>query len=146
MEMKRFVLLLLVLMLSLGIGVYSAYATEPGETTESTTIISGSGSWQNPLIPRTEEQPDTRHTILSTDQTAEATNLDELKLAIQQGFIQRQTSFSIHYTGDTSNIEADIKQIINEIFADDDYLNYSRKGYGWKYEGCVNDVTISFTA
>ncbi len=146
MEMKRFVLAILILMLSLGIGVYSAYATEPGEATESNTIISGSGSWQNPLIPRTEEQPDTRHTILSTGQTAEVTNLDELKSAIQQGFVQRQESFSINYTGDTSNLTAEIKQIIDEIFADDDYLKYSKQRVEWGYEGYVNDVIISFTA
>ena len=143
MGTKWVVLVLFILMFSLGTGVHNAYANEQETGIDNKAVISGSGSWQNPLVTPTEQQQDRQYTILST---TEAANLTEVKSAVQQGLIQRQTSFSIHYTGDTSNLEANLHQLIDEILVEDDYLNYSRTEFRYGFEGYTNDVTISFTA
>lgn len=72
-------------------------------------------------------------------------SLSNLKDVVKNSMYDRVTSLSVHYMGDTSNIKADITNIIDDILNQDDYLKYSYTGYGFNCNGYENDVTIDFS-
>lgn len=72
-------------------------------------------------------------------------SLSDLENVIKTNMYNRNTSFSIDYNGDTSDLKSNITYIINDILNQDDYLKYSYTGYGFSYDGYENDVTINFS-
>lgn len=79
-------------------------------------------------------------TVAST----KASTQQQLKSALAQNLQQLNTSFSIQYTGNTSNIMNQTKKLIQQIMLEDDYLNGIVSGYGYSAQGHQNNVTITF--
>lgn len=75
--------------------------------------------------------------------TMAASSLQELTDLIEDGMGQMSKSISIHYTGDTSSIMADLKGIIERYLRKDDYINGTIANWQYGYKGYKGDVTVT---
>lgn len=73
-----------------------------------------------------------------------ATPSDGLKEQIEKAMLERQTKFSIQYVGDLSKLEEKVIKALDEILAENEYLNYDFKGYSLDMSGSGNEATIDF--
>ena len=112
---------------------------------QSETIFE-SDSWENPGIIYTEQKESSKvskSSALSAD-IESADNLSGLKDIIYSNMSNREESFLINYTGDTSSLKSDIQDVMAEIEMQDEYLANSRSGYSWSARGYANDMDITF--
>jgi len=68
----------------------------------------------------------------------------DLESILKNQLAQRQTSFTIRYKADVTNLKTIIESNVNEILKSDEYLESCIKSYQCSYKGYTNDVTISF--
>ncbi|KDR94934.1 protein of unknown function [Peptoclostridium litorale DSM 5388] len=105
-----------------------------------------SDSWENPYTTYNGEEG---ALVISKSSAVPAAvesagSLFGLKDIIYDNMLNRNASFAINYTGDTSNLKPDLQSIMAEIDAQDEYLSNSRGWYSWSATGYVNDATITF--
>ncbi len=109
---------------------------------EGNSEISFQDTWYNPLLTQ-DNLPWEQSTLSSVSSHTSVTTLEALKEEIANNMYDRVTSFTINYQGDTSNIQAEMNQIFEEIF-EDHYLKHSFQFYSWSAGGYVNDIDIEF--
>lgn len=73
-------------------------------------------------------------------------SLEELAKVFEEALLQRKTAFTIHYSGDTSNLEENMNQIIESTLLNNEYLSYDFRGLGYSGSGTSESITLSFTA
>ncbi|ADL50966.1 Ig-like domain-containing protein [Clostridium cellulovorans] len=75
-----------------------------------------------------------------------AATTEELKTNLTSVFKERQTSYSVAYTGNNLTLKTDIALIIGSIYDSDDYIRYTAKGYSYSYSsnGVTTNITFNF--
>lgn len=112
--------------------------------TNSKNAISGSYEISNTNLPKS-ARASAQNSLSQASTSVNLNNLSDLEDVIRNNMDNRVTKFSVTYTGDTSNLKSNISSAIDDIFSQDDYLNYSYTAYGFNYSGYENDVTINFS-
>lgn len=73
------------------------------------------------------------------------TCIADLQKYIAADMTDRDDSFSLHYTGDTTPVLADLKNIFLQSAGSDDYLSLSWKEMGYTYSYHSGQLDINFT-
>jgi uncharacterized protein YeeX (DUF496 family) len=73
------------------------------------------------------------------------TNTTDLQAKVKDAMLNRDTSLTVDYTGTYSTLKSDVSNIINNIYASDDYLHYVSKGYGWQASLIRGVIIMKFT-
>ncbi|MFC5559767.1 transglutaminase domain-containing protein [Ureibacillus thermophilus] len=81
---------------------------------------------------------------VTTESVKSASSLEELKNQIHQAMSKRQTSFTIEYTGNPNKLTENIKKIVEQIFTEDEYLNYDYRSYRYTWKNSGNRAVIDF--
>ncbi|WP_081413176.1 transglutaminase domain-containing protein [Aneurinibacillus terranovensis] len=68
----------------------------------------------------------------------------QLKKELAQHIKNRETTFTITYMGDTSDLEDLIADVTEQALRDDNYTKYNLKSHGFKAMGFDNDMAIEF--
>lgn len=113
----------------------------PGIVSAEENAVSGSGSWVSPEIVSASEAVEVQ-TALALDTDAPVSNLEDLSALIYENMKNYKTNFDISYTGDSSNLKAEIRAIFTEFEQLDDYLSGTLSAWNFKYGGYENNVKI----
>lgn len=82
--------------------------------------------------------------ICAFAQTVSLKDLNSLKLEIAKNMKERNTVFTLNYTGDTQELLQKANNVIKEAYESDDYLRWSWKSYNTKISGYYGNVNITF--
>jgi len=77
-------------------------------------------------------------------QTIQVKDLTSLKNEIINNMVQRNTTFTINYVGDTQEFLQNISKIIKEAYSSDDYLRWSWSNYNTKISGYYGNINATF--
>lgn len=84
---------------------------------------------------------------LNTLATGErTTNFTQLQQSIKDDMVDREQTFSIHYTGDISLMVRNLQSIVQKAEESDDYLHWSWKSIKYSVSYLPNDADITFNA
>ncbi|WCK55533.1 transglutaminase domain-containing protein [Aneurinibacillus sp. Ricciae_BoGa-3] len=70
---------------------------------------------------------------------------EQFKQELARHIHNRDTSFTITYMGDTTNLEMLIQRANDQIMQEDNYTEYNLKSHGYKAIGFNGDMAIQFT-
>ncbi|WLR50658.1 transglutaminase domain-containing protein [Bacillus tianshenii] len=101
------------------------------------------GQWSNKLGGKINLEAKQKSTIL---EIYDASNEEELKERIREGFETRQNSFTVMYTGDMSDLKIKIDTAIEQTLLENEYLSYDVRGYSYSGSGTTASYSINFTA
>jgi|GEM_PF-1265979 len=73
------------------------------------------------------------------------TNLVDLQKVIQVDLTNRETNFTLDYTGDTTQMVDNLKTVFENASQSDDYLHTSLTNWEYKVSGTTSRATIDFT-
>jgi len=73
------------------------------------------------------------------------TNLGDLQKAIQVDLTNRETNFTLYYTGNTTQMVDDLPTVFEQAKQTNDYLNTSLTSWGYKVSGTTIKATLNFT-
>lgn len=71
--------------------------------------------------------------------------IDQIKQVAKDNYLNRNTSFSIHYTGNFSDLKGILNEVLDYIDESDDYLANSIVSSEVRYHGYNQDVDIDFS-
>ncbi|WP_051331184.1 copper amine oxidase N-terminal domain-containing protein [Aneurinibacillus terranovensis] len=74
-----------------------------------------------------------------------ASSPQELETLLQAHFTDRDSNFTVHYTGDANVIEQKVDDIQKDIQDKDAYLGFSLKGWEVRISGVEGDAELTFT-
>lgn len=74
-----------------------------------------------------------------------ATNLGDLQKIIQVDLTNRETNFTLDYTGDTNQMADNLKTVFEQASQTDDYLHTSLTSWEYKVSGTTSKATLDFT-
>jgi len=78
------------------------------------------------------------------DDVATAHSINTLQSLINKEVMQLSTEFSIHYTGDISDIKDELTDITKGAIQNS-YIYTNISSFKWKYDGYNNNIVIAFT-
>jgi len=78
------------------------------------------------------------------DDVATAHSIKTLQSLINKEVMQLSTEFSIHYTGDISDIKDELTDITTGAIQNS-YIYTNISSFKWKYDGYNNNIAIAFT-
>jgi len=78
------------------------------------------------------------------DDVATAHSIKTLQSLINKEVMQLSTEFSIHYTGDISDIKDELTDITKGAIQNS-YIYTNISSFKWKYDGYSNNIAIAFT-
>lgn len=73
------------------------------------------------------------------------TNLNDFKENVKVHMVNRDNSFSINYTGNTTEFLANVNETIKQAYSSDDYLKWSWTNISPKVTGVSGNITVTFT-
>jgi len=73
------------------------------------------------------------------------TNLVDLQKVIQFDLTNRETNFTINYTGNTTQMVDNLKTVFNQASQEDDYVNTSLNNWEYKVSGTTSNATLDVT-
>ncbi len=73
------------------------------------------------------------------------TNLVDLQKAIHVDLTNRETNFTLYYTGDTTQMIENLTTVFEQAKQTDDYLNRSLTSWGYNVAGTTIKATLEFT-
>ncbi len=73
------------------------------------------------------------------------TNFADLQKVIQVDLMNRETNFTIYYTGDTTQMVDNLPTVFEQAKQTNDYLNTSLTSWGYKVSGTSQKVALDFT-
>ena len=81
----------------------------------------------------------------NTEYTIKNTYVTQMTDQITAGMQKRQPKINITYRGNFDNTKADLRQSIENVLQNDEYLAYDYRGYDAKWSGYDGKVTIELT-
>lgn len=82
------------------------------------------------------------NTVANEQTTA---NLVDLQKVIQVDLTNRETNFTLDYTGDTTQMVDNLKTVFEQASQTDDYLHTSLTNWEYKVSGTTSKATLDFT-
>ena len=73
-------------------------------------------------------------------------SIQQLVTDLESALLQRKTTFTIQYTGDTTDMKAKIDQAFRTVLLNNEYLSYDLKGYSYSGTWTSQSATLNFTA
>ncbi|PKM76219.1 MAG: hypothetical protein CVU90_13305 [Firmicutes bacterium HGW-Firmicutes-15] len=84
--------------------------------------------------------------IFNSGSVSGLATLDEVQSSIEINLTAKKASFSITYTGDSTNLSTNLNTRLTSIFTNSSNLNFLVKTYGYSYTGIPGNILIKFTA
>lgn len=81
--------------------------------------------------------------VVANEQTV--TNLVDLQKVIQVDLTNRETNFTLYYTGDTTQMVDNLKTVFEQASQTNDYLKTSLTNWEYKVAGTTKKATLEFT-
>jgi uncharacterized protein YjdB len=95
------------------------------------------------LLNASMQQQVKKPTILSNSNSC--STIEQIKQVAKDNYFNRNTNFSIHYTGNFSDLKGILNEVLDYVDASDDYVANSIVSSEVKYHGYNEDVDIDFT-